>query len=139
MRIVTRGVGLVLAVGVALVGCSTGVDGVAPPDRAAVPTAAPSPTPPPAPTGDVFADTRGRFGIAPPAGWSVDSGGARGTAVEFVDAGSAGPDAKRFSANITVLVVPSPADLADTVAGSRQELRGVDGYTSHHGRGGRAA
>jgi hypothetical protein len=126
MRIGTYGIALVLAAGTALAGCSVSVQGTAAPEPAA---AAAAPVSGPAPSGDVFADAQGRFGLAPPAGWAVDTSGAQGTAVVFMEPQPAGSAAERFGANINVLVAQSPADLPSTIAGARQELRGLRGYT----------
>ncbi|MEN3266165.1 hypothetical protein [Pseudonocardia sp.] len=127
MRIGTYVIALVLAAGTALAGCSVTVQGTAAPEPAA---ASAAPASGPAPSGDVFADTQGRFGLAPPAGWAVDTSGTKGTAVVFMEPQPAGSAAERFGANINVLVVQTPADLSATIAGARQELQGLSGYTS---------
>lgn len=126
MRIATYGAALILVAGMALAGCSVTVDGVAAPMRGATS----SPPPAPAPTGDKFTDAKGRFGLAPPAGWTVDTSGAKGTAVVFLAPATADSAAEPFKANVNVLVVPSPADLPTTIAGARQELQGLTGYAS---------
>lgn len=117
---------LVLVTGMALAACST-VAGVAAPEQVSGSSSA---TPASAPSGKPFDDAQGRFGLTPPAGWVVDDSGDQGTAVLFLEPRSAGTETRGFSANINVLVVPSPADLPTAVAGARQELTGLDGYDS---------
>ena len=121
------GLALVLVTGMALAACSTTVAGVAAPERASGSSPA---APASAPSGTPFDDAQGRFGLTPPAGWVVDNSGDQGTAALFLEPRSAGTETRGFSANINVLVVPSPADLPAAVAGARQELTGLDGYDS---------
>jgi hypothetical protein len=121
------GLALVLVTGMALAACSTTVAGVAAPDRASGSSSA---APASAASGKPFQDAQGRFGLTPPAGWVIDNSGEQGTAVLFLEPRSAGTEARGFSANINVLVVPSPADLPTAVAGARQELTSLDGYDS---------
>jgi len=121
------GLALVLVTGMTLAACSTTVAGVAAPERASGSTSA---APASAPSGKPFDDAQGRFGLIPPAGWVVDDSGEQGTAALFLEPRSAATETRGFSANINVLVVPSPADLPAAVAGARQELTSLDGYAS---------
>lgn len=115
---------LATVLALAAAGCSVAVTGT----PAAQGVAAPGVDQVPA--GDRYSDARGRFTIAPPAGWKADIGGSRGTAVVFVAPTPTRTGAGSFSANINVIVVPSKADLPSTVIGARNELRGLTGYTS---------
>jgi hypothetical protein len=117
---------VVLVTAMALAACSTTVAGVAAPERVSGSPSAPAP----APSGKPFDDAQGRFGLTPPAGWVLDNSGEQGTAVLFLEPRSAATETRGFSANINVLVVPSPADLPTAVAGARQELTSLDGYAS---------
>jgi hypothetical protein len=101
-------------------GCTVRVPGVA--------QAAPSGSPPP-PVG-TFTDSEGRFALVPPPEWIVDTSGAEGTEVVFADPQPSGPPTGRLSANINVYVAPAVADLPATVAGAREELRGIADYVS---------
>ncbi|HEY4421335.1 MAG TPA: hypothetical protein VGN22_17555 [Pseudonocardia sp.] len=121
------GLALVLVTGMALAACSTTVAGVAAPERV---SGSPSAAPASAPSGKPFDDAQGRFGLTPPAGWVVDHSGEQATAALFLEPRSAATETRGFSANINVLVVPSPADLSDAVTGARQELTSLDGYAS---------
>jgi hypothetical protein len=125
MRIATACIALLMA-GVAVTGCTVQVQGT----PAASPAALATPSPAPQPPGDVFADAQGRFGLVSPTGWTVDTSGAQGTAVIFLDPQLSTSIAGQFSANINVLLVQSGADLSTTVLGARRELRGLTGYTS---------
>lgn len=118
---------LLLAASVAVTGCSVQVAGRASPNPAAV--AVPVPRSSTVPD-DLFRDAQGRFGLVPPPGWTVDTSGAQGTAVVFLDPRPTETPAGRFSANINVLVVPSPADLDATVNGAMLELQGLTDYRS---------
>jgi hypothetical protein len=121
------GLALVLVAGMALAACSTTIAGVAAPERASGSSSA---APANAPSGKPFDDAQGRFGLTPPPGWTADNSGEQGTAVVFLEPRSPGTEARGFSANINVLVVPSPADLPTAVAGARQELTSLDGYAA---------
>jgi hypothetical protein len=122
------GLALVLVTGMALAACSTTVAGVAAPEPASGSSSSAAPAS--ARSGKPFDDAQGRFGLTPPAGWVIDDSGEQGTAVLFLEPRSAATEARGFSANINVLVVPSPADLPAAVAGARQELTSLDGYDS---------
>ena len=117
------GLALVLALG----GCSTGVAGTAAPDPAALASPT-SDAPQPDPSGDTFDDARGRFGIVPPPGWSVDGSGVRGTAVVFTEPEATALEAGPFRATINVFVTRAAGDLPATVAGAREELKALTGY-----------
>ncbi|WP_433290029.1 LpqN/LpqT family lipoprotein [Pseudonocardia sp. CA-142604] len=121
------GLALVLVAGMALAGCSTTVAGVAAPARASGSSSA---APASAPSGKPFKDAQGRFTLNPPAKWVIDDSGEQGTAALFLEPRSAATEARGFSANINVLVVPSPVDLSTAVTGARQELTSLDGYAS---------
>jgi hypothetical protein len=120
-----RVIAVLLATLVAMAGCTTTVSGIAAPDPAASSAAAPAP----AQVGG-FSDARNRFRIAPPAGWTADTGGGQGTAVVFRNPTPTRTGDLSFSANINVIVVPATADLDATIVGARQELSGLPGYAS---------
>ena len=130
MRIAAAWIALVAAA-VAVAGCTVQVPGTAVPDAASAPgPAAPSQSSAPAqaPPEGAFVDALGRFALVPPAGWTVDTSGAQGTSVVFLDPLPSTSIAGRFSANINVIVVPSGAELEATVVGARQELQGLTDY-----------
>lgn len=129
MHVIAVLVAVCLAAAAALGGCTTTVGGVASPVPVAASTAGPPPTAAP-PAGGPFSDAGNRFRIAPPAGWSADTSGAQGTAVVFRDPAPTPAGDRRFDANINVIVVPAAAELDATIAGARQELRSLPGYSS---------
>lgn len=119
---------LVLAVGVVAVGgCGVRVAGAPSPDPAAL-ASPPTSSEPSAPSREAFADAEGRFTLVPPSRWLVDTSGTRGTAVVFLDPEPAQAPGTAFTPNVNVLVVPSTADLPETVVGARAELAGLAGY-----------
>ncbi len=116
--------------GAALIsGCSSVVAGTASPEGGTACTVAAGPAGP-LPPDDAFADGRGRFRLAPPRGWTADTSGAQGTAVIFLEPGTAGSAAGAFTSNINILVLPAAADLPATVIGARRELRDLAGYSA---------
>jgi hypothetical protein len=121
---------VLVVVTAAAAGCSMPVPGA--PVPAATPTAAPRTLvpPTPAPATAAFADSRGRFRIVPPAGWTTDTSGAQNTTVVFVDPKPTQSEDGPFSANINVLVVSSALGLDATVTRAKQELHGLGAYTS---------
>jgi hypothetical protein len=135
---------LLAVAALALAGCGSQTGGIAapapapdPPSSAAAP--APStPTPTPAAStggkaagGDAFADAQGRFDLLPPAGWTVDTSGAQGTAAVFLDPEAVDTPKGAFQPNVNVIVAPSPGgQLADLLAGTRTELASLNKYES---------
>jgi hypothetical protein len=125
MRSAAAGVVLLVAASLALTGCTTVVPGSPHADPAAL-WAPPSEQLLP---GGVFRDPDGRFQLVPPPGWQVGTPGPQGTAVVFAD-----PEplpvsiTGRLNANINVFVAQTPADLASSIAGARQELHRLPGY-----------
>jgi len=110
---------------------------VNPPSSAAAATpAAPSSTPAAstggkATAGDAFDDAQGRFDLLPPAGWTVDTSGAQGTAAVFLDPQAVDTPKGAFQPNVNVIVAPSPGgQLADLLAGTRTELASLNKYRS---------
>lgn len=112
-------------------GCATPVAGE---PRAA--PAPPTPTavrlPPPAPgvLGKLYVDPQRRFAIAPPAKWLVDTHGVGGSAVLFRDPTPERSVQSELAANLSVFLPDAHLGLAETLAGSRQELEGLNGYAS---------
>ena len=126
VKVVASLVAGLTAVTAAVSGCAVRVPGTPGPDPAVL-AAPPASTSAPRPAG-FFTDAAGRFGLVPPAGWSVDTSGARGTAVVFLDPEPAETAAGAFSPNINVLVTSSNAGLPATVVGARTELAKLAGY-----------
>lgn len=128
----------VLAVAAVLVvACSDPVPGTAAPTPGPVPatvtpTTAPTTAagPTPRPATDVYTDPAGRFRLVPPAGWQVDTSGAQGTSLILVDPVPSVTPSGRLNATVTVLGVPSPADLPTTIAGARHDLQQLPEYRS---------
>jgi hypothetical protein len=108
MRIAAVTAALVLVV-VGTAGCAVPVAGVAVPQRD-------------------FGDEQGRFGLAPPSGWVLDTSGSSGTAAVFLNPQPTESAAGRFTANINVLVLPAATGLPGTVTDARQEVTTVRGY-----------
>ncbi len=123
MRVFAVRLAACLAVAAALSGCTTTVSGAASPVAA---VAGPSSG---APAAGPYSDAGNRFRIAPPPGWAADTSGAQGTAVVFRDPAPTPAGDRTFTANINVIVVPAAGELAATIDGARQELRGLPGYT----------
>jgi hypothetical protein len=115
-----------LAVPLATAGCAVPVAGTPRADPAAVARPAPAPRPP----GPEFRDAGGRFGLVPPAGWTVDTSGRQSTAVVFVDPRPTEAAGERFRTNINVIVLPARADLPGTLAAAREEVRALSDYRS---------
>ncbi|WP_214364634.1 photosystem II reaction center PsbP family protein [Pseudonocardia sp. H11422] len=118
MRNARAGLALVMALAALLSGCSVAVEGA--PAAAASGGAGLAAT--------AFVDSRARFSLVPPRGWTPDASGRQDTAVVFLhsrpDPAPPGP----FLPNINVVVLPAGADLAVTVVGARRELGDLTAY-----------
>lgn len=126
VKVVATLVAGLIAVTAVVGGCAVQVPGTPGPDPSVL-AAPPTSTSAPRPAG-FFTDAAGRFGLVPPAGWSVDTSGTRGTAVVFLDPEPAETAAGDFSPNINVLVTSSNAGLPATIVGARTELTALAGY-----------
>jgi hypothetical protein len=129
----SRRIATLLAVAaLALAGCGeqTGSAPPAAPAPAAVPAVTSVPTT--APNADPFADAAGRFDLAPPTDWTVDTSGAQGTAAVFLSPDQVSTPQGPFQPNVNVIIAPSPgAQLDGLLDSTRTQLTTqLSGYKS---------
>jgi hypothetical protein len=104
------------------------------PTTAATTTTTAATSAPPAPgqgAGAAFTDPRGRFDLAPPAGWQVDTSGAQGTAAVFLAPDPVDTAKGAFQPNVNVIVAASQgARLAELLDSTRNQLATLNAYRS---------